>query len=117
MNVRKMILNLLTYLMKFAVVVLPMKFLTILKRVIKGSIIKKLSEKGTVPVCLFPTRKACDQLNLEMLNKLDTEICKIPCIDKIDETMGTRRWSKRSAEQLKNLIKIAILLLDLRQNL
>ena len=33
------------------------------------------------------------------------EICKIPCIDEIDETMGTQRWNKRSAEQLQKLNK------------
>jgi len=74
------------------------------ERVIKVNIsdkFKELSKNGTVPVCLFPTRKVCDQLNLEMLNKLDMEICKIPCIDEIDETLGTCRWSKRSAEQLQ----------------
>jgi len=74
------------------------------ERVIKGNIndkFKELSENCMVPVCLFPTCKACDQLNLEMLNKLETEICKIPYIDEIDETLGTRTWSKRSAEQLQ----------------
>jgi len=40
-----------------------------------------------------------------MLNNLDTEIHKISCIDEIDETTGTHRWSKRSAEQLKKLNK------------
>ena len=40
-----------------------------------------------------------------MLNSLDTEIHKIACIDEIDETMGSRRWSKRSAEQLNKLNK------------
>ena len=66
---------------------------------------KELSEAGNIPICLFPTRKACDQHNLEMLNSLDTEIHKIACIDEIDETMGSRRWSKRSAEQLNKLNK------------
>ena len=82
--------------------------LEILKtRIIKGSIIgkfKQLSDSGNAPVCLFPTRKA-ERHNLEMLNSLDAEIKKIACIDEIDETMGSRRWSKRSAEQLKKLNK------------
>ena len=77
-------------------------------RVIEGTVVAKfeeLCEAGTIPVCLFPTRKACDKHNLEMLNNLDTNIHKIPCIDEIDETLGARRWSKRSAEQLKKLNK------------
>ena len=77
-------------------------------RVIEGTIgdkFKELCESGNVPVCLFPTRKACAEFNLEMLNKLDTKIHKISCVDEIDETMGTRRWSKRSAEQLQKLNK------------
>ena len=40
-----------------------------------------------------------------MLDKLDTKVHKIPCVDEIDETMGSRRWSKRSAEQLQKLNK------------
>ena len=40
-----------------------------------------------------------------MLNKLDTKVHKISCVDEIDETMGNRRWSKRSAEQLQKLNK------------
>ena len=77
-------------------------------RVIEGTIgdkFKELCESGNVPVCLLPTRKACVEFNLEMLNKLDTKIHKIFCVDEIDETMGTRRWSKRSAEQLQKLNK------------
>ena len=40
-----------------------------------------------------------------MINKLDAKIHKISCVNEIDETMGTRRWSKRSAEQLQKLNK------------
>ena len=84
-------------------------FLECLKgRVIEGTMydkFKELYDAGSVPVCLFPMRKACDQFNLEMLNKLDTKIHKIPCVDEIDKTMGSRKWSKRSAEQLQKLNK------------
>ena len=65
-------------------------------RVIEGTIgdkFEELCESGSVPVCLFPTRKACDEFNLEMLNKLDTKVHKISCVDEIDETMGNHRWS------------------------
>ena len=64
-----------------------------------------MCESDSVPVCLFPTRKASDEFNLEMLNKLDTKVYKISCVDEIDETMGNRRWNKRSAEQLQKLDK------------
>ena len=63
----------------------------------KGNIIgkfKQLSDSGNAPVCLFPTRKAYERHNLDMLNSLDTEIKKIACVDEIDETMGSCRWSK-----------------------
>ena len=44
------------------------------ERVIKGTISAKceeLSESHSIPICLFPTRKACGQHNMEMLNKQD----------------------------------------------
>ena len=74
-------------------------------RVIEGTIddkYKELYEAGSVPVCLFPTRKACDQFNLEMLNKLDTKIHKIPCVDEIDETIGSRKWSEDLQSNYRN---------------
>lgn len=39
---------------------------------IKGTIVAKFQElsEGTIPVCLFPTRKACEKYNLEMLNNI-----------------------------------------------
>ncbi len=43
------------------------------------------------PVCLFPTRKACDAFNCQMLSTLDTEVVEIHCIDEVDETAGTRK--------------------------
>ena len=38
-----------------------------------------------------------------MLDMLNTKIEIIPCIDEIDETSGTRKWSKAAAGQLKKL--------------
>jgi len=46
----------------------------------------KLCKSGASPVCLFPTRKACQDFNQKMLSALDTELHKIVCIDEIDET-------------------------------
>ena len=39
-------------------------------------------------MCLFATRKACDQFNIDMLSKVGSEVVKIPCIDEFDETSG-----------------------------
>ena len=38
------------------------------------------------PVCLFPTRKQCDDVNADMLSRLDTEMHEIPCFDEVDES-------------------------------
>ena len=78
------------------------------ERVIEETVVDKfeqLAKENKIPVCLFPTRKACDEHNRNMLNRLDNEIHKIACIDEIDETLGTRKWTKRSAEQLQKLNK------------
>ena len=57
------------------------------------------------PVCLFPTRKQCDDVNADMLSRLDTEKHEIPCIDEVDETKSTTKWHKKAAEQLDKLNK------------
>jgi len=54
-------------------------------------------------VCLFPTCKACEDHNREMLTALDSKIETISCIDEIDETSSTRKWTKDAAAQLKKL--------------
>ena len=62
-------------------------------------------EKSHSPVCLFPTRKACSDFNADMLSTLDNKICKLNCVDEIDETTSSRKWDKTAAEKLKMLNK------------
>ena len=74
------------------------------KRVIDenvAEIFERLNDAGDFPVCLFPTWKTCEDHNRVMLDTLNTKIEIIPCIDEINETNGTRKWSKAAAGQLK----------------
>ena len=57
------------------------------------------------PVCLFPTREQCDQVNNEMLGSLDSEIYKISCTDEVDETKSKTKWNKKATEKLEKLNK------------
>ena len=73
------------------------------RRVINGTIIdkyKELCENGYSPVCLFPTRKACQDFNMQMLSALDVEKHKIVCVDEIDETSSSSKWSKKAQKEL-----------------
>jgi len=40
-----------------------------------------------------------------MLNTLDSKICKLKCLDEIDETAGSRKWDKTAAKKLEMLNK------------
>ena len=75
-------------------------------RVINVPVVDKyaeLSKSGSSPVCLFPTRKACREFNDKMLSALDTELHKITCIDEIDETSSSHKWTKKAQKQLEKL--------------
>ena len=75
-------------------------------RVIDVPVVDKyveLSKGGSSPVCLFPTRKACREFNDKMLSALDTEVHKIVCIDEIDETSSSYKWTKKAQKQLEKL--------------
>jgi len=77
-------------------------------RAIDGKIVdkfKELCEKSQSYVCLFPTRKACSDFNVEMQNTLDSKICKLKCVDEFDETAGSRKWDKTVAKKLEMLNK------------
>ena len=76
------------------------------QRLIQVSISDKfheLQESGQTPVCLLPTRKACCDINNEMLAQLTSEVHELLCIDEADETSGTLKWNKKAAEQLEKL--------------
>ena len=75
-------------------------------RVIDVPVVDKyveLSKRGSSPVCLFPTRKACREFNDKMLSALDTEVHKIVCIDEIDKTSSSHKWTKKAQKQLEKL--------------
>ena len=78
------------------------------KRVINVPVVDKVREleiSGETPVCLFPTRKACDELNHQMLSSLPSEVIEISSTDDIDQTSSTRRWTKKATEHLEKLNK------------
>ena len=64
----------------------------------------ELSKRGSTPVCLFPTRKNCREFNEKMLSALDNELHKIVCIDEIDETSSSHKWTKKAQKRLEKLI-------------
>lgn len=79
---------------------------TLKERVINVSVADKfceLQKTGVTPVCLFPTRKACNDLNMEMLKRLASKVHDLPCSDEIDETAGMHKWTKKATEQLEKL--------------
>ena len=63
----------------------------------------QLKESGESPVCLFPTRKACDDFNDAMLSQMTSEIHELLCTDEIDETATTSKWNKKAADRLERL--------------
>ena len=63
----------------------------------------ELNKGGSSPICLFPTRKACKEFNRQMISALDNELHKIVCIDEIDETSSSHKWSKKAQKQLEKL--------------
>ena len=63
----------------------------------------ELKQLGQSPLCLFSTRKACDDFNNSMLACLDSEVHQIECIDEVDETASKRKWTKKADGQLKKL--------------
>ncbi len=42
-------------------------------------------------VCLFPTRRESEQLNIKMLQQLNSDPVCIKCVDTIDAHMGSRQ--------------------------
>ena len=62
---------------------------TLEQRVINVPVADKfheLQKSGHMPVCLFPTRKACNEFNAQMVNYLPSEIHQLVCTD---ETAGS----------------------------
>ena len=64
---------------------------------------QELVSNGQSPLCLFPTRKMCQDLNSEMLVQLHSEVKEIPCIDEVDKTKGTFKWIKKAIQAKEKL--------------
>ena len=70
---------------------------TLQQRVIDGSVTGKfneLSQSSETPVCLFPTRKAYQKFNNEMLLMLASNIYELVCTD--------QTWTKKLEDQLNS---------------
>ena len=75
-------------------------------RVISIPVVDKFEEllsANKAPLCLFPTHKSCHDFNAKMLSRLDAEIKEIPCMDKVDETQGTCKWSQKAKDALEKM--------------
>jgi len=66
---------------------------------------KELCKSGKHLVCLFSTCKQCQDHNTDMLNALGTKLECFPCIDEIDESSSTRKWSKKASNALSKVNK------------
>ena len=68
---------------------------------------KELRDRDKSPVCLFPTRKACEDLNNEMLDGLGigSKVVKMDAIDEVDDTARNQHWSKKATQELERLNK------------
>ena len=55
------------------------------------------------PLCLFSTRKSCQEFNLEILSRLNTDTKDILCTDEVDETSGIFKWSQKATDEMKKL--------------
>ena len=71
---------------------------TLSERVISVPIEEKfveLQKVGSSPVCLFPTRKLCNDFNNEMLFNLSNPIKELPCCDVVHLASSTSKTSKQ----------------------
>ena len=62
----------------------------------------ELKDAGKAPICLFPTRKACEEVNTQLLATLPAALW---CTDEIEEAVATSKWNKRAQEPLKQMNK------------
>ena len=74
-------------------------------RVLDKPVIDELEDAGKAPICLFPTRKACEEVNTQLLATLPAESVALWCTDEIDEAIASSKWNKRAQERLKQMNK------------
>ena len=93
---------------------------TLKQRDIQVSVVDKLNElkeADQTPVCLFPTRKQCEELNSPMLKCLPSEIKVIKSTDDIDQTSTTRKWTNKATEHLEKINQDCNMTAGLESNL
>ena len=76
------------------------------ERVMSCSVVEKfqqLKNDNQSPVCLFPTRKACEELNNKMLNMLGNQVIKIDAVDEVDDTASNQSWNNKATKELSRL--------------
>ncbi len=61
----------------------------------------QLNEEGKTPICLFPTCKACADVNDQLLSTQDSEMVSLHSKYVIDKAGSTAKWSKKADERLK----------------
>ena len=76
---------------------------------------RELKDQGKAPICLFPTRKACEEVNTQLLNSLSSKIIQLHCTDEIDEASAPFKWNKKAQQHLKFLNKDCNLTAGLEQ--
>ena len=59
----------------------------------------ELQKACSSPVCLFPTKKLCNDFNNKMLSKLSNPIKELPCCDVVDLTSSTSKSSKANLDK------------------
>ena len=64
----------------------------------------QLHESGYSPDYLFPTRKAFEEFNSQMLKALMSQRVDLACKDEFDETSTRQRWNKRAAQDLERRV-------------
>ena len=76
------------------------------ERVMSCSVVEtfqQLKNDNQSPVCLFPTRKACEELNNKMLNMLGNQVIKIDAVDEVDDTASIQSWNNKATKELSRL--------------
>ncbi len=58
----------------------------------------QLNKEGKTPICLFPTRKACADVNNQLYSTLDSEMVSL---HSKDEAGSTAKWGKKADERRK----------------
>lgn len=76
---------------------------TLQERVMEVTVAEQFTQLRNSPVCLFPTRKQCENVNEHMLSLLESEKHVISCTDEVDETTSTAKWHDKAAKQLEKL--------------